>query len=102
MSISIRAYAIVGLGGEDLLKLLDQECPEASSLDTIHNWVDDEALNYVSPYYDADISEWIIGIALDLDEKTPSEIQDEINTALSDFKNITGFDGKFYVSPHVS
>lgn len=91
MGINIGAKLLYGVPYSDL--------PE-EILDEVNAMLDDDQLDYASPYYDAPRGEWIVGAGVELWGDS------YIDLSWSDFCShkgirILGNDLKFYVTPHV-
>lgn len=63
-------------------------------------------LQYASPYYDSSPNKWVYGIVISVvgEESTPLStgvIEKGVEAAREEFKELTGLDGKLYLSTHV-
>lgn len=64
----------------------------------------EKGLEYVSPYYDAEVDHWVIGVGVakseDYDWNYVDAISDRVVNAHVKFTEITGLTGKLILSPH--
>jgi hypothetical protein len=90
MGVEYKAKLLVGLPYEKLEEFLDGKDPE------------DFGLDYASPYYDSDPSEWIVGVEVaSTEDFSWCEVDvHEHKKAFEKFKEITGLVGELILSPH--
>lgn len=96
MSQDIGAVLIFGLHYD----LIPKEAPY------LDNDPEDYGLEYASPYYDSPTSSWVYGIIISEVEERGKVINNgnlsaEVAKAGVKFKELTGLDGKLYLSTHV-
>lgn len=76
--------------------------------DDLYEYVEGMGLDRASPYYDSDIYENIIGIPLGYActygarEIDAEGLPEAISNAASRFKELTGLEGRLYLSPHIT
>lgn len=96
MGIDTGSALVVGLPFYDVVDSDDEFYDEYCS-----------ALSRISPWYDCDSDECLIGIVLYGEDFAYQEINEttlmqKITSAQHQFKKLTGKDGKLYVSPNVT
>jgi len=96
MSIDVGAVLIFGLHYD----LIPKDAPY------LHNDLYDHGLQYASPYYDSPTSDWVYGVRLCCVEEgstiiNAGKLGDAIARVEVKFKELTGLDGKLYLSTHV-
>lgn len=100
MGVDYRAQLIYGLPSEEVSDLLDDSGGDCAYYDL--------GLDCVSPYYDSDTEDWIIGVTISKSrDYTPTELSLEelpakLEAAKKKFFDVTGKEGKLYLSPHGS
>lgn len=94
MGISTEARLIYGAYYKEL----------SESVDNLSDLIDDDELAYASPYYDADRSQWFVGIDLASKFMDSHEMIREMELAREQFHALVGDDVEayFHVVPHVS
>lgn len=72
-------------------------------LENLQELIDEDKIDYASPYYGSSPRDWIVGVSL------PSWMDDErdlmaaYSAAKAEFEELTGYnDGRWIVSPHVT
>lgn len=96
MSIDVGAVLIFGLHYD----LIPKDAPY------LENDPEDYGLQYTSPYYDSCPNKWVYGITIsEVDGSSISlstgVIEKGVEAAREKFKELTGLDGKLYLSTHV-
>lgn len=97
MGIDVGASIVAGLPKKDLEHLVAED-------QDFDDWYDREGLDRISPYYDAGDHDCIFGVCvvnvdytyMELGEK--EEFSKDVKNAFEKFKEITGMDGKLYLS----
>lgn len=75
---------------------------EFEDKDKINELIDDDDLEYASPYYYADRDEWIVGVRVGYKEfQNENEMLMNIKKAKDKFFTLTDQDGRFFVTQHV-
>ncbi len=94
MGIDVDACLIYGIPYSELPEDIIEEVDEL---------LDNGALNYASPYYDAPRDEWIVGLNFPCWNKGLVDLLIEADNMKWDVpKIIRDFDLGFYVTPHVT
>lgn len=94
MAIQIGASVIYGMNYSDIPEEMQEE---------IDAMLDDEELDYASPWYDAPRHEWIIGVGVDIWGDTLDSAERELHVAAGRVPDILkGLELGFYVSANVS
>lgn len=92
MGMDIRAKMIYGLPYEEMEELVED----------LDDLLDDGELDYASPYYDAPLEDWIVGIEVGNTHLNSDSLSMAVAEARACFERITKEDcGKIYVRPHV-
>lgn len=96
MSVDTSAVLIFGLHYD----LIPKDAPYLSGDPEVHG------LQYASPTYDSPPDEWVYGVTLiEAEEENISlstgVIEKWVEAARDKFKELTGLDGKLYLSTHV-
>lgn len=105
MGIDIGARVVVGLPAGEID--VDEETLEEHYDGSLGEWAYENGLNRTSPYFDADDEDCLIGVVLADVDYTYTEMGDlqdlvaEVEAAQKKFKEVTGKEGKLYVSPNV-
>lgn len=100
MGVDYSAKLIYGLPSEEVPELLDDSEGDYAYYDL--------GLDRVSPYFDSDQDAWIIGVTIAKSrDYTPTEVNLEelpakLEAAKKKFFEVTGKEGKLYLSPHGS
>lgn len=93
MGISTDAVLIVGRVGSDL----DEE---------LLDLVDEGKLELASPWYDADREDSYVGVVVAISYGAEpidlTKLMDEVDKAKTKFFNLTGLEGKLFVTPDVT
>ena len=102
MGITYAAKIVVGLPYEDL-DIEDHLDDDQTSYD----FFEENDLEWVQPYYDADINECLIGTTIVSARayswtELPEELKNGIDTEKKKFYNIFGVEAKVYLSLHSS
>ena len=93
MGIDISAKLIYGLPYSDL---------PGEILDEVNAMLDDDQLDYASPYYDAPRDEWIVGVEVDCWGMNHREFEKSRDASERDIPEIMSeLDLKLYVTSHV-
>ena len=94
MSVDITAALIYGLRYKDLPEEIIEE---------VNDLLQDEELDYASPWYDSPRHEWIIGVEVDIWGDTLDSAERELHVAAGRVPDILeGLALGFFVSAHVS
>lgn len=92
MGISMRAKLLFGVPYEEL-----------AELENIDEMLDDGELDYASPYYDSDRSDWVVGVELSREYPGEAEVVEAIRKARVEFEKLTGCPvGRLITSPDIT
>jgi hypothetical protein len=98
MGIDISAKLMVGLEYSDLKDWIQNKIESGDYED--EQEVIEEYFEYASPYYDAPMQSWFLGIEA-WDYGTVEEVMKSINEAITSFREITGLDPIINATQHV-
>lgn len=102
MGVDYSAKMIYGLPSEEVRELLEYSDEDGDY--AFYN----KGLDRVSPYYDSDPDSWVIGATIAFSyDYTPTEIDlndipEALEQAKKKFFEVTGKEGRLYISPHGS
>lgn len=109
MGVEYRAAIVVGLPYSDMGEFLDEKCqPQGDEEDDRdpRDVLEELDLAWVSPYYDANLSDCVIGYAVDESgdycetELNLKELETDVAKYKALFKKTTGLDAKVYLMPY--
>lgn len=78
-----------------------------AEVEDINNMIHEGTIDYASPYYDAPLEDWLIGIHIQGSggysySKVPRLDGDIVEEAQSRFRDLTGMEGNLYISVDAS
>lgn len=96
MSVEVGAVLIFGLHYD----LIPKDTPY------LEDYPENYGLQYASPYYDSPTNSWVYGVIISEVETectaiSTGVIEKGVEAAKEKFKELTGLDGKLYLSTHV-
>lgn len=99
MGIDVDSALVVGLS---YTKLPKEVKDRLSSSDDVYGLLKDAGLSHVPPWFDADIEECIIGVAVNISAAFGDKpFDNELKTCQDSFKEFSGVEGKLICSPDV-
>lgn len=101
MSIDISSKLLVGLKYKDIKDWLENKLEdEDTESEDIYDLIEELGFEYASPWYDSDIDSWFIGIPC-TEYGDCSVVIEDIESAVDQFKKLTGLDPIVNATQHV-